>query len=104
MGKPTGLSAYRERCKYIIITDLEKVILTIFYGGVIMQISGRNKIKGKVSKVNLGVVSAEVEIDAGNGIKIVGLITKGSADSMDIKVGDELTALIKATSVMFIKE
>ncbi len=69
-----------------------------------MQISGRNKIKGKVSKVTPGVVSAEVEIDAGNGIRIVGLITKGSADDMNIKVGDELIALIKATSVMFIKE
>lgn len=69
-----------------------------------MQISGRNKIKGKVSKFTPGVVSAEVEIDAGNGIKIVGLITKGSADDMNIKVGDELTALIKATSIMFIKE
>ena len=69
-----------------------------------MQISGRNKIKGKVNKIVLGIVSAEVEIDAGNGIKIVGLITKGSADDMSIKVGDELTALIKATSVMFIKE
>jgi molybdopterin-binding protein len=69
-----------------------------------MQISGRNKIRGKVNKINLGVVSAEVEIDAGNGIRIVGLITKGSADDMNIKVGDELTALIKATSVMFIKE
>lgn len=69
-----------------------------------MQISGRNKIRGKVNKVTLGVVSAEVEIDTGNGIKVVGLITKSSADDMNIKVGDELTALIKATSVMFIKE
>jgi len=68
------------------------------------QISGRNKIKGKVSRVIPGIVSAEVEIDAGNGTKIVGLITKGSLDDMGIKEGDELTALIKATSVMFIKE
>lgn len=69
-----------------------------------MQISGRNKIKGKVSKVTHGVVSSEVEIDAGNGIRVVGLITKSSADEMNIKEGDELIALIKATSVMFIKE
>lgn len=69
-----------------------------------MEISGRNKIRGKVSKVTPGVVSAEVEVDAGNGIKVVGLITKGSLDDMNIKEGDNLTALIKATSVMFIKE
>lgn len=69
-----------------------------------MQISGRNKIRGKVSKYTPGVVSSEVEIDAGNGIKVVGLITKSSADEMNIKPGDDLTALVKATSVMFIKE
>jgi len=69
-----------------------------------MKISGRNKIKGKVVKATPGVVSAQVEIDAGNGIKIVGLITKDSFDEMNIKAGDEITALIKATSVMFIKE
>ncbi|MFA6939961.1 MAG: TOBE domain-containing protein [Clostridiaceae bacterium] len=69
-----------------------------------MKISGRNKIKGKVIKATPGVVSAEVEIDAGNGIRLVGLITKGSLDDLDIKEGDEVTALVKATSVMFIKE
>lgn len=69
-----------------------------------MKISGRNKIKGKVVKITPGIVSAEVEIDTGNGIRIVGLITKGSLDDMDIKLGDEIIALVKATSVMFIKE
>jgi molybdopterin-binding protein len=69
-----------------------------------MEISARNKIKGKVTKATPGVVSAEVEIDAGNGLIISGLITKGSFDNMNIKVGDNITALVKATSVMFIKE
>jgi molybdate transport system regulatory protein len=71
---------------------------------IIIKISGRNKIPGKVTKITPGVVSAEVEIEAGKGIKIVGLITKGSLDELNINEGDELTALIKATSVMFIKE
>lgn len=69
-----------------------------------LKISGRNKIKGKVTNVTLGTVNAEVEIDAGNNIKIVGIITKNSAVDMNIKLGDEITALVKASSVMFIKE
>lgn len=69
-----------------------------------MKISGRNKIKGKVVNVINGIVTSEVEIDAGNGIRIVGVITKSSADDMNINVGDEITALIKASSVMFIKD
>ncbi len=69
-----------------------------------MQISGRNKLKGKVVNVVPGIVTAEVEIDIGNGNIITGVITKGSLEELQIKQGDELTALIKATSVMFIKE
>jgi molybdopterin-binding protein len=69
-----------------------------------MKISGRNKIKGKVTKVVSDNVSAEVEIESGDGNKIVGLITNASLMDMNIKMGDEVTALIKATSVMFIKE
>ncbi|HCJ57473.1 TOBE domain-containing protein [Lutispora sp.] len=69
-----------------------------------MKISGRNKIKGKVVNIINGIVTSEVEIDAGNGIRIVGVITKSSVDDMNINVGDEITALIKASSVMFIKD
>lgn len=69
-----------------------------------MQISGRNKLKGKVTSVNPGMLVGEVELDIGGGQKVQGIITKRSLDEMQIKPGDELTALIKATSVMFIKE
>ncbi|HEX2945491.1 MAG TPA: TOBE domain-containing protein [Clostridia bacterium] len=69
-----------------------------------MKISGRNKFKGKVTKILPGIVTAEVDVDIGNGNSIAGVITKASVDEMGIKVGDEVIALIKATSVMFIKE
>lgn len=69
-----------------------------------MKISGRNKFKGKVTKVVPGVVTAEVDVDIGNGNLITGVITKTSLDEMGIKVGDEVISLVKATSVMFMKE
>lgn len=68
-----------------------------------MKISARNKLKGKVVNILPGVVTAELEVDVGNGNRVVGVITKGSLDELQIKQGDEVTALIKATSVMFIK-
>jgi len=58
----------------------------------------------KATKATPGFVSAEVEIDAGCGIKIVGLITKQFFEDLKIQVGDEFTAFMKATSVMFIEE
>jgi molybdopterin-binding protein len=71
---------------------------------VALKISGRNKLSGKVVNVTPGIVTAEVEVDIGNGNRITGVITKNSLDEMQIKPGDEVIALIKATSVMFIKE
>lgn len=49
------------------------------------------------------MVTCEVEIETKGGDRVVGVITKGSVEEMGIKVGDEITALVKATSVMFIK-
>ena len=71
---------------------------------VALKISGRNKLSGKVVNVTPGIVTAEVEVDIGNSNRITGVITKNSLDEMQIKPGDEVIALIKATSVMFIKE
>lgn len=68
-----------------------------------MQISGRNKLTGKVVQVTPGSVTGEVQLDIGNGQQVTGVITRRSLDEMQIKEGDQLTALIKATSVMFIK-
>lgn len=69
-----------------------------------MKISGRNKFKGKVVNVVPGIVTSEVNLDIGNGNYITGVITKTSSDDLDLKVGDDITAIIKATSVMFMKE
>lgn len=69
-----------------------------------IKISGRNKLTGKVAKVVSGIVTAEVDLDIGNGNIITGVITKTSLEEMDIKAGDKMTAVIKATSVMFMKE
>ncbi len=65
-----------------------------------MKISARNTIKGKVKNVVVGQVSAEVTLDLGNGKEIVSVITKNSVENLGIKVGKEVYAVIKASSVM----
>lgn len=64
-----------------------------------MEISARNQFKGKVKEVKLGAVMAEVVVDVG-GHEIVAAITGTSAERLGLKVGDEVTAIIKATEVM----
>ena len=67
-----------------------------------MPISARNQLQGTVKSVELGQVMAEVVIDVG-GQDIVAAITRHSVEGLDIKQGDAVTAVIKATEVMVMK-
>ena len=69
-----------------------------------MKLSARNLLPGKVKEVVLGMVNAEVVIEISPGLEIVSVITKNSVERMNIKVGDEVNALVKATSVMVAKD
>jgi molybdopterin-binding protein len=64
-----------------------------------MELSARNQLKGKVTKVTLGDVMAEVHVQVG-GNELVSAITRGSAERLGLKVGDEVVAIIKSTEVM----
>ena len=68
-----------------------------------MKFSARNQLKGKIKDIKKGPVSTEVVIDV-NGIEVVSSITTGSAESLDLKVGDDAVAIIKASNVMVGKE
>ena len=50
------------------------------------------------------MVAVEVVVDLPDGTKVTSLITDGSATSMDLKVGDEICALVKAFSVILTVE
>jgi molybdopterin-binding protein len=67
-----------------------------------MAISARNQLQGTVKSVELGQVMAEVVIDVG-GQDVVAAITRHSVEGLDIKQGDAVTAVIKATEVMVMK-
>jgi len=64
-----------------------------------MEISARNQLKGRVKEVVLGTVMAEVLVDVG-GQDVAAAITRRSAEGLDLKAGDSVTVIIKATEVM----
>jgi molybdopterin-binding protein len=64
-----------------------------------MKLSARNQLKGKVTDIKKGPISSEVTIDV-NGVSIISSITTGSVEEMNLKIGDEATAVVKASSVM----
>ena len=67
-----------------------------------MELSARNQLKGKVTKLKLGTVMAEVQVQVGTN-ELVAVITRGSVERLGIKVGDKVVAIIKATEVMIAK-
>lgn len=64
------------------------------------MISARNQIKGIVAEVKEGAVNGIVKVDAGEGNKISATISMDSIKDLGIVPGKEVTAVIKATSVM----
>ena len=64
-----------------------------------MKLSARNQLKGIVKSINHGPVSTEVVVDV-DGTQVVASITTDSAKNLDLKIGDNVIAVIKASSVM----
>lgn len=67
-----------------------------------MNISGRNQLAGTVENIKTGAVMAELTLNV-NGQQIVSVITNESVNSLGIKTGDSVKALIKSTDVMIMK-
>lgn len=67
-----------------------------------MKISGRNKLQATVKEVIKGIVMAKVVMDY-KGDELVAATTVDSVNDLDLKPGDTVTALIKATEMMVIK-
>lgn len=64
-----------------------------------MRFSARNQLKGTVGSVTLGTVMAEVVVSIGDQ-EVAAAITRGSAERLGLKEGDQVTVIIKATDVM----
>ena len=65
-----------------------------------MKISARNVLKGRVRKIDHGAVNSEIVVEVAPGIEVVSVITKSSAESLRLKKGKKVFAVIKASSVM----
>lgn len=66
----------------------------------IVKISARNVIKGKVKKIAKGAVNSEVVIEIPGGTEIVSIITNTSVESLNLKDGMQVYAVVKASNVM----
>jgi len=68
-----------------------------------MKLSARNKLEGKITELQLGGVMAHVVVQVGENF-IESVITRRSAEEMNLKIGDAVAAVIKSTEVMLQKD
>jgi molybdopterin-binding protein len=67
-------------------------------------LSARNKLRGKITSVQKDGVVASIKIEVTEPATITSVITREAADDLDLKEGDEVDAIIKATEVLISKE
>lgn len=64
-----------------------------------MPLSARNQLKGTVQSVKSGAVMAEITVNIEAG-PVIAAITDSSRERLNLKEGDEVLVVIKATEVM----
>jgi len=69
-----------------------------------MAISARNNIEGVISKIENGMVASTVKIKISEATNLTSMITKEAVDELNLKEGDKVKAVIKATEVLILKE
>ncbi|HXW85352.1 MAG TPA: TOBE domain-containing protein [Candidatus Binataceae bacterium] len=67
-----------------------------------MPLSARNHLKGEITEVVLGTVTALITVKVGTNV-VESVITRRSAEELRLKKGDKVTAVVKATEVMIEK-
>lgn len=68
-----------------------------------MKLSARNGLKGKVISVEKGIITAKVKVQIMVPAVVTSVITKEAVEDLEIKVGDEVEAIIKSTEVLIAK-
>ena len=72
----------------------------LLIGRMSMKTSARNQFLGTISALRSGAVNDEVELTITSGQKIVAVITSDSTQRLGLKVGSEVFALVKSSSVI----
>jgi molybdate transport system regulatory protein len=75
-----------------------------FWEAIGLKISARNKIEGVVRKIEVDGIAAKVEIEVSQPCVIKAVITKEAAEELELREGEKVYAVIKATEVMVARE
>ena len=72
-------------------------------GGLIVSLSGRNKLRGYVDEVRVDGLLAQVRLRIGDQI-LTAVVTADAVAELKLKRGDDAVAIVKPTEVMIARE
>ena len=67
---------------------------------VVMKLSARNQISGKIVSITPGAVNGSIKVDIGGGTIITANITEEAIAELGLADGEAVTVIIKASDVM----
>jgi len=93
------LGEYKRVASYLseVLSDEE------YWEDVGLKISARNRLKGKVLSVEKEEVTAKIKVEIKTPAIITALISREAAEELEINVGDDVEAVIKATEILIAK-
>lgn len=107
-GKDTIVATITDNSVQRLGLELGKEIYAIVKAPSVMlscdvdpqKISARNVLQGTINRIETGAVNDEVIIDIAGSNTVTSILTSESVRSLDLKAGKEVSAIIKASSVL----
>jgi molybdate transport system regulatory protein len=65
-----------------------------------MKSSARNQFAGPIVGLKEGMVDCEVRVQLDDGLDLTAIITRESAENLELKIGREVTAFVKSSSIL----
>lgn len=69
-----------------------------------MKYGARNNIVGKIAKIKKGSLMCQVDVDVKGSINLASVMTIDSLKGLGVKKGDSVRVIVKAVSVLLVKE
>ncbi|SMB22690.1 Molybdenum transport protein ModE [Sterolibacterium denitrificans] len=69
-----------------------------------MKTSARNQFLGQVTAIRPGSINDEIELAIPGGLTLTAILTHASRDSLDLRLGSEAFALVKASSIIVVTD
>ena len=69
-----------------------------------MKTTARNELNGSIVQIKHGQIMSEIEVSVSPEISILATITNDATKSLDLKIGEDVSAIIKSSHLLLSKQ